>query len=93
MAYAHRTKRLTPQGRRTLMTSPKAMRHALPSGDLINAVLQYADVQVDMGGGRTLLRANLAAGTRLLVSQEPTGGSPSGAPTGPVVYAGLLVNG
>lgn len=45
------------------------------------------------GGGRTLLRANLAAGTRLLVSQEPTGGSPSGAPTGPVVYAGLLVNG
>ncbi len=45
------------------------------------------------GGGRTLLRASLAAGTRLLVSQEPTGGSPSGAPTGPVVYSGLLVNG
>ena len=56
MAYAQRTKRLTPQGRRTLMTSPKAMRHALPSGELINAVLQYADVSVDMGGGRTLLR-------------------------------------
>ncbi len=44
------------------------------------------------GGGRTLLRANLNAGTRLLVSQEPTGGSPTGAPTGPVVYAGLLIN-
>ena len=56
MAYAQRTKRLTPQGRRTLMTSPKAMRHALPSGELINAVLQYADISVDMGGGRTLLR-------------------------------------
>lgn len=56
MAYAQRTKRLTPQGRRTLMTSPKAMRHLLPSGELINAVLQYADVSVDMGGGRTLLR-------------------------------------
>ncbi len=45
------------------------------------------------GGGRTLLRANLSAGTRLLVSQEPSGGSPSGAPTGPVVYSGLLING
>jgi len=45
------------------------------------------------GGGRTLLRANVTAGTRLLVSQEPTGGSPTGAPTGPVVYAGLLTNG
>ncbi len=45
------------------------------------------------GGGRTLLRASLAAGTRLLVSQEPAGGSPSGAPTGPVVYSGLLING
>ncbi len=45
------------------------------------------------GGGRILLRASLSAGTRLLVSQEPTGGSPSGAPTGPVVYSGLLING
>ena len=49
-------KRLTLKGRRTLMTAPSAMRTAPPSGDLINAVLQYADVQVDMGGGRTLLR-------------------------------------
>jgi anti-sigma-K factor RskA len=45
------------------------------------------------GGGRTRLRATVSAGTRLLVSQEPTGGSPTGAPTGPVVYAGLLTNG
>ncbi len=45
------------------------------------------------GGGRTRLRAAVSAGTRLLVSQEPTGGSPTGAPTGPVVYAGLLTNG
>ncbi|MBE7217087.1 MAG: hypothetical protein INR64_01295 [Caulobacteraceae bacterium] len=49
-------KRLTLRGRRTLMTAPAAMRTAPPSGDLVNAVLQYADVQVDMGGGRTLLR-------------------------------------
>jgi hypothetical protein len=50
------SKRLTPQGRRTLMSSPRAMRHAAPSGELINAVLQYADVSVDLGGGRTLYR-------------------------------------
>ena len=49
-------KRLTPAGRRTLMSSPRAMRRAAPSGELINAVLQYADVSVDMGGGRTLYR-------------------------------------
>ncbi len=53
---ARQPKRLTVQGRRTLMTSPRAMRHAPPSGELINAVLQYADVSTDMGGGRTLYR-------------------------------------
>jgi anti-sigma-K factor RskA len=31
-----------------------------------------------------------APGTQLLVSLEPTGGSPTGQPTGPVVYAGKL---
>ncbi len=29
-------------------------------------------------------------GTRLLVSQEPPGGSPTGQPTGPVVFSGTL---
>lgn len=57
MATAARSpKRLTVQGRRTLMTSPRAMRNAPPSGELISAVLQYADVSLDLGGGRTLLR-------------------------------------
>ena len=57
MASPARTpKRLTVQGRRTLMTSPRAMRGAPPSGELINTVLQYADVSSDLGGGRTLLR-------------------------------------
>ena len=49
-------KRLSLQGRRTLMTQPSAMRAAPPSGDLINAILQYADMQADLGGGRTMLR-------------------------------------
>jgi len=45
------------------------------------------------GGARTRLKADIRVGTRLLVSQEPAGGSRTGAPTGPVVYAGLLING
>jgi anti-sigma-K factor RskA len=35
----------------------------------------------------TLLKGGTAA---LAVSVEPPGGSPTGAPTGPVVYAGKL---
>ncbi len=38
------------------MTAPRALRHAPPSGELINAVLQYADNSTELGGGRTLLR-------------------------------------
>jgi hypothetical protein len=37
--------------RRQIMTRP-----APPSGDLINAVIQYADLIKDLGGNRSLLR-------------------------------------
>ena len=40
-------------------------------------------------GGR-LVVASLAPGTQLMVSLEPRGGSPTGQPTGPVLYAGQL---
>lgn len=40
--------------------------------------------------GKTLDVA-LAQNTQLLVSLEPKGGSPTGQPTGPVLYGGLLV--
>ncbi|HQT76495.1 MAG: hypothetical protein B7Z80_08350 [Rhodospirillales bacterium 20-64-7] len=40
-------------------------------------------------GGRRLV-ARLAPGTQLLVSLEPRGGSPTGQPTGPVLYGGQL---
>lgn len=40
-------------------------------------------------GGRRLV-ARLAPGTQLLVSVEPRGGSPTGQPTGPVMYGGRL---
>jgi len=41
-------------------------------------------------GGRQLV-ASLSPGTQLLVSLEPRGGSPTGQPTGPVLYGGRLV--
>lgn len=43
--------------------------------------------------GRGRLRIASAPGTRILVSLEPFGGSPTGKPTGPVVYAGQLAQG
>lgn len=52
-------KRLSLKGRRAVMTAPRALRHAPPSGELISAVLQYADVTSDLGGGRTLLRLSV----------------------------------
>ncbi len=36
------------------------------------------------------LTATLAPGTQLMVSLEPRGGSPTGQPTGPVLYGGTL---
>jgi anti-sigma-K factor RskA len=42
------------------------------------------------GGRRVTLGAMPPDGTRLMVSLEPPGGSPTGAPTGPVLYAGAL---
>jgi len=46
------------------------------------------------GGGRLALdpaRIKPSAGTALLISLEPETGSPTGQPTGPVVYQGQLV--
>ena len=43
------------------------------------------------GGQATVLRAQLLTGTAAFaVSMEPTGGSPTGAPTGPIVSAGTI---
>lgn len=43
--------------------------------------------------GRLRIPAIVPIGTELLVSQEPKGGSPTGQPTGPVVYRGRMVKG
>ena len=52
---------------------------------------KVASLGVLPSGGRTVALPSLpATGTQLLVSLEPTGGSPTGQPTGPVLYAGTL---
>lgn len=43
--------------------------------------------------GQVKIKAIVTAGTQLLVSSEPLGGSPTGMPTGPVVYSGKVVAG
>jgi anti-sigma-K factor RskA len=45
---------------------------------------------VTAAGRRLVLPTLPAPGTQLMVSVEPKGGSPTGAPTGPVVYAGAF---
>jgi len=53
MAYAYSSRR--PRKGRPPSTPAAAVAQA-PSGALINAVLAYADIQLDMGGGKLLLR-------------------------------------
>lgn len=42
------------------------------------------------GGRRITLASAPTPGTQLMISLEPHGGSPTGAPTGPVLYAGTF---
>ena len=49
------------------------------------AVLGALDARVALAPER---RVRLRAGAKLAVSVEPAGGSPSGAPTGPVILVG-----
>jgi anti-sigma-K factor RskA len=40
--------------------------------------------------GGVHLAADIRPGTQIMVSLEPKGGSPTGLPTGPVIYAGVV---
>jgi hypothetical protein len=53
MAYAYSSRR--PRKGRSPST-PAAPIVQAPSGALINAILAYADIQLDMGGGKLMLR-------------------------------------
>ncbi len=60
----------------------------LPPGEKTVAPLGVLPVT-----GRTLrLQSAPATGTQLLISLEPRGGSPTGQPTGPVLYSGTLAS-
>ncbi len=54
MAQAAYSKRRFPSQSRKAAARP-AIERRPPSGDLINAILQYADVQENVGGGRVKL--------------------------------------
>lgn len=57
---------------------------ALPAGAKAPASLGV------LPAGGKVVAGGLAVGTQLLVSLEPKGGSPTGAPTGAVVYGGIV---
>lgn len=85
--------RVAPDGQAVIAAASVATPPAGRSFELW-AVAPGAAAPVSLGllpetGGRQLTVPN-QAGTQLLVSQEPAGGSPTGQPTGPVVYSGTL---
>ncbi len=60
---------------------------------LVDGATIPASLGLINAGGAARLKIRSAAGTQLLVTLEPAGGSISGKPTGPVVFAGRLSNG
>lgn len=61
---------------------------ALPAGGTVPVSLGVLPPD-----GRAQLRAPARAGTQLLLSDEPVGGSPTGQPTGPVRFQGAVTAG
>ncbi len=84
----------TAESNGTLLVTPSGTI-AVPGGhDLELWALAEGDARprslgVLPASGRQLV-ASLPPGTQLLVSLEPRGGSPTGQPTGPVLYGGRL---
>ena len=86
--------RVDQDGRATLVA---AAPPSVPSGKSLElwALVPGATAPVSLGvlpsTGRYQRPIAYNAGTQLLVSQEPEGGSPTGQPTGPVIASGTLV--
>jgi anti-sigma-K factor RskA len=53
------------------------------------AVMGELDTRIDLGLSQT---TRLTRGAKLAISVEPAGGSPTGAPTGPVILVGDIVS-
>jgi anti-sigma-K factor RskA len=74
-----------------LQTVPVPQGHDLELWILPPGAKAPASLGVLPAAGRRVAVAHMPPpGTQLMVSVEPVGGSPTGAPTGPVVYAGSL---
>jgi anti-sigma-K factor RskA len=86
MATAERTGELVvrPTASITVPSDKDLELWALPQGET-----RPRSLGVLPASGRQLT-APLAPNTQLLVSLEPKGGSPTGQPTGPVLYGGWL---
>lgn len=85
--------RVGPDGRPTVVAVGNATVPAGRTLQLWAVAGSAAPVSVGLipATGTATFGVPVAAGTQLLVSQEPAGGSPQAGPTGPVVYAGRLV--
>jgi len=85
---------MSPDG--SLMVRPLAPVQVAPGKDMeLWALPEGAKTPVSLGVlpaiGRSVSLRNLPTGsTQLMVSAEPAGGSPTGQPTGPVLYSGTL---
>jgi anti-sigma-K factor RskA len=80
----------------SILIRPTGQVAVAPAKDLeLWALSKGATVPVSLGvlpadGRRIGARAQGRPDTQLLISLEPKGGSPTGLPTGPVVYGGKL---
>ena len=61
----------------------RTRRRAPPSSAVINAVLEYADLRDDMGGGRVMLRLSPAAQADRRICAAPSEPRPRAWPTWP----------
>jgi anti-sigma-K factor RskA len=84
MADRHGDIFVRPTGAIQLAADKDMELWSLPAG-----AKRPASLGVLPAGGKLVTQA-VATGTQLLVSVEPKGGSPTGQPTGPVVYGGIL---
>lgn len=85
--------RIAPDGRAVVLAVGAAQAAAGKSLELWE-LKEGATAPVSLGllpaSGQRRMVIESRPGTRLLVSQEPEGGSPTGQPTGPVVFSGTI---
>lgn len=87
MDSAKRHLRLTPLNPQALAVTNSLQLWAIPAGEKPRSIgLVAAEKPTEL----TLNSMTLAQGMTIAISLEPAGGSPTGQPTGPVLYSGQL---